>query len=82
MLGGQGDAVFTTWVGVLNAELCKGLEVSGRSIAQERTASSNFLRVSFNLIHNTEGLAHALQKSVGIFHVDLIVDQSVMSLDI
>lgn len=82
VLAGQGDAVFTTWVGVLNAELCEGLEVSGRSIAKQRRASSYFLWVSFNLIYNTEGLTHALQKSVGLFHVDLIADQSVMSLDI
>lgn len=82
MLGGQGDAVFTTWVGVLSAELCEGLEVSGRSTAQQRRASSNFLWVSFNLIHNTEGLSHVLQRSAGIFHVDLIKHQSVMSLDL
>lgn len=66
----------------MSTELCEGLEVSGRSIAQQERAFSNFLWVSFNLIHNTEGLTHVLQKSVGIFLVDWIVDQSVMSLDI
>lgn len=68
-------------MGVLSAELCEGLEVSGRSIAQQGRSSSNFLWVSFNLIHKTEGLT-VLQRSLGIFHVDLIVDQSVISLDI
>lgn len=70
MLAGQGDAVFTTGVGVLNAELYEGLEVSGRSIAQQGRASSHFLWVSPN----------ALQKSVGIFPADLIADQSVLFL--
>lgn len=56
--------------------------MSGRSTAQQGRAFLNFLWVFFNLIHNTEGLTHVLQKSVGIFCVDLIVDLSVMSLDI
>lgn len=42
----------------IESELCEGLEVSGRSIAQQGRASSNVLWVSFNLIYNTEGLTH------------------------